>query len=171
MLKGVPFVIVSTLALILSICLLDTAFVDAADRLAGAKAGNCAACHKGQKVLPADHADTKTMFYKDCLHCHEKGGTQKLEGRLPASHIHGLGGITCAKCHGKTKKPSEVEMKQCIMCHSPEKLVSKTAGVKPTNPHTSPHYGTDLDCNLCHHQHRKSENYCSQCHNFDFSVP
>jgi uncharacterized paraquat-inducible protein A len=27
-------------------------------------------------------------------------------------------------------------------------------------------------CNLCHHQHEKSENYCAQCHsNFDFKVP
>ncbi|MBW2098891.1 MAG: cytochrome c3 family protein [Deltaproteobacteria bacterium] len=32
------------------------------------------------------------------------------------------------------------------------------------NPHNSPHYGADLDCNFCHHQHSKSENFCAQCH-------
>jgi len=49
--------------------------------------------------------------------------------------------------------------------------LQQEAGVKPSNPHTSPHYGMSLDCNLCHHQHAKSENYCSQCHKFDFKVP
>ncbi|HAR96556.1 MAG TPA: hypothetical protein DCR97_11435 [Deltaproteobacteria bacterium] len=111
------------------------------------------------------------MAYRDCLNCHDSSGPQRLSGRLPASHIHGLNGITCIKCHGKTKKPTEVEMERCVTCHNTEKVVAKTAEVKPTNPHTSPHYGTDLDCNLCHHQHRKSENYCSQCHKFDFRVP
>lgn len=143
----------------------------AAERLSSAKADNCAACHKGQKVLPADHVNTKAMTYRDCLNCHEKTGPQKLEGKLPSGHIHGLNGITCAKCHGKIKKPEEVEMKQCVMCHNADRMTSKTSGVKPANPHTSPHYGTSLDCNLCHHQHRKSENYCAQCHSFDFEVP
>jgi hypothetical protein len=162
--------IISVFALIFSVCLSQGA-VGAAERLAGAKAADCAVCHKGRGRLPADHADAKAMTYKDCLNCHDKAGPQKLEGRLPASHIHALNGVTCAKCHGKTKKPVEVEMKQCAMCHNAEKVASRTAGVKPANPHVSPHYGTDLDCNLCHHQHRKSENYCSQCHKFDFSAP
>lgn len=50
-------------------------------------------------------------------------------------------------------------------------LTASTAGVKPTNPHNSPHYGKHADCNLCHHQHEKSENYCTQCHKFDFKLP
>lgn len=162
--------LVLLLALVFSVSLSQNVVV-AAEKAANAKAGNCEGCHKGKKMLPSDHTDTKVMTYKDCLNCHDKTGPQRLEGRLPASHIHGLSGITCAMCHGKTKKPSEVEMKQCLTCHNTEKVVSKTAEVKPANPHTSPHYGTDLDCNLCHHQHRKSENYCSQCHKFDFRVP
>jgi hypothetical protein len=52
-----------------------------------------------------------------------------------------------------------------------EKVSAATASVKPTNPHNSPHYGKNADCNLCHHQHEKSENYCTQCHKFDFKLP
>jgi hypothetical protein len=29
----------------------------------------------------------------------------------------------------------------------------------------------DLDCGLCHHQHSKSENFCSQCHGWKYLVP
>lgn len=72
----------------------------------------------------------------------------------------------------KAKTPEPVEMSQCVTCHgATAKLAEKTKDIKPSNPHTSPHYGTDLDCNLCHHQHAKSENYCVQCHKFDFVVP
>lgn len=168
--KPSPFSLVVALVVIFSACLFQST-AGAAEKVANPKAGNCVACHKGKKMLPADHTDTKAMTYKDCLNCHDKTGPQRLEGRLPASHTHRLSGITCAMCHGKMKKPSEVEMKRCLTCHDMEKVVSKTAEVRPANPHTSPHYGTDLDCNLCHHQHRKSENYCSQCHTFEFRVP
>jgi uncharacterized CHY-type Zn-finger protein len=140
-------------------------------RLPTAKAGNCVACHGTQKVLPADHPATKSMTFKDCLGCHEKTGPQKLEGKLPGSHLHMLGGITCGKCHKNVKKAEAVSMEQCAACHNPEKLAEQTAKVKPSNPHTSPHYGTSLDCNVCHHQHQKSENFCSQCHDFNFPVP
>jgi hypothetical protein len=168
--RCVWYLLIAVFPLIFSVCVQQRT-AGAAEKRAGVRAGDCTACHKGQKILPADHSDTKTMAYKDCLNCHEKKGSQKLEGKLPASHMHGLNGVTCAKCHGKTKKPSEVEMGQCTACHDAEKMALKTSDVKPANPHTSPHYGTGLDCNLCHHQHRKSENYCAQCHKFDFTVP
>lgn len=140
-------------------------------RVATAKPGNCAVCHGQEKVFSPSHVDTKEMAYKDCLGCHEKAGPQKLQGKLPGSHLHRLRGINCEKCHGKAKKAGEVKMKQCLTCHDADKLAEKTAKVKPENPHTSPHYGTSLDCNLCHHQHQKSENYCNQCHKYDFTVP
>jgi hypothetical protein len=143
----------------------------AAKNVATAKPGDCVACHGTQKVLPADHKATKGMAYKDCLECHEKGGPMSLTAKMPLSHLHQLTGTTCVKCHGKTKKPQEVKMKQCVACHNTDKVAEKTAKVKPQNPHQSPHYGTTLDCNVCHHQHAKSENFCSQCHKFDFVVP
>ncbi len=151
---------------------LATESAGAPKRVPTAKAGNCGACHGTEKVLSSDHPDTKGMSYKGCLQCHDKTGGQKLTGRLPGSHVHGLNGVTCEKCHGKTKKPGEVSMGKCVACHGDtEKLARKTTGVKPENPHTSPHYGTELDCNVCHHQHSKSENFCGQCHNFKFAVP
>ena len=165
-------------ALLIGLCLAVLLLVGTAvstmaapKRIATAKPGDCAACHGSQKVLPQDHKDTKGMSYQGCLECHEKTGAQSLRTKLPGSHMHQLSGITCAKCHGKTKAPKEVKMKQCVVCHSTEKIVEKTAKVKPQNPHESPHYGTNLDCNVCHHQHAKSENFCSQCHKFDFVVP
>jgi hypothetical protein len=136
-----------------------------------AKAGDCAACHESEKVLPANHANTKDMGHEGCLPCHQKTGKGSLRTKMPGSHVHSLSGVNCEKCHGKTQKQEAVEMTQCIPCHNPLKLVEKTAKVKPENPHTSPHYGNSLDCNLCHRQHGKSENYCNQCHNFNFTTP
>lgn len=158
------------LALILLMALSLTAFA-AAKKTISAKAGDCKACHGAKKVLPVDHKDTKTMTYKECLECHERTGAGSLRSKMPLSHIHQLSGTTCVKCHGKVKKPKEVEMAQCLTCHNPDKVAEQTAKVKPQNPHESPHYGTKLDCNLCHHQHKKSENYCGQCHSFSFTVP
>jgi len=133
--------------------------------------GDCKACHGTEKILPERHGETQDMNWKGCLACHQEGKLS-LIGKVPGSHIHQLSGVTCVKCHGKTKKPIALTMEQCVACHgSPDKLAEKTAKVKPENPHTSPHYGTTLDCNLCHHQHAKSENYCAQCHSFQYAVP
>ena len=137
----------------------------------GVKGGDCSACHVQKKMLPEKHADTKAMNWEACKACHNKDNLS-LTGKLPNSHHHMLADVNCVKCHGKTKKPEALTMEQCVACHgSTTKLAEKTKVVKPTNPHTSPHYGTELDCNLCHKQHAKSENYCAQCHKFDFKVP
>lgn len=143
----------------------------APQRMPQAKAGDCAACHGQDKVLPAAHPDTRAMNWQGCKTCHQKG-KMALQGKVPGSHIHNLTGVDCVGCHGKTDTPEAPAMEQCVACHGDTaKLAEKTARVKPENPHTSPHYGTDLDCNLCHHQHVKSENYCLQCHTFGFTVP
>ena len=81
-------------------------------------------------------------------------------------------GITCAQCHGEVKKKQAVPMIICLNCHDTKKLAEKTAQAKPNNPHQNRHYGTEGDCNLCHHQHKKSENFCLPCHaRFKFVVP
>ncbi len=87
--------------------------------------------------------------------------------------LHASMGITCAQCHENVKKPAAVPMLKCVSCHGPtEKLAAKTAHVKPRNPHENRHYGTEADCNLCHHQHKKSVNFCLPCHQrFNFVVP
>jgi hypothetical protein len=134
--------------------------------------GDCAACHKGEKVLPSGHPATKGMKRQACAQCHAGGTDRTLVGKVPASHLHQLSGVGCVQCHGNVKKPTEVAHEKCMACHDTTKLAEKTASVKPKNPHNSPHYGKDADCNLCHHQHAKSENYCAQCHEkWEFKVP
>lgn len=138
------------------------------------KGWDCAGCHKDKKVLSANHVNLKDMPYDGCLVCHipGEGNAGSLRTKIPGSHLHALKGIQCDQCHGKVKKPAPVEMSKCIACHGETaKLAEKTAKIKPRNPHESPHYGTEADCNLCHHQHAKSENLCAQCHSYNFVVP
>jgi hypothetical protein len=142
-------------------------------RLEAKAAGNdCAACHGPAAVLPARHKATLNMKLADCNECHERKTPDTLVGKMSGSHQHLLSGVTCADCHGQTGKPEPVEMEQCLSCHgSGDKVAKLTAKVKPQNPHVSAHYGTELDCNLCHQQHRKSEDYCAECHDYHFQVP
>lgn len=137
-----------------------------------AKGNDCASCHKAELPLPAKHRSTLKMKLSDCLDCHEKGTEDTIITKLPGSHLHQLAGVTCADCHGGTSKPVAVEMDKCLTCHgSGEKVAALTAKVKPQNPHVSAHYNSDLDCNVCHRQHTKSEDFCAECHSFGFKVP
>jgi len=146
-----------------------SALLAAPKRLASAKPGQCRSCHADKPPLPKDHTDTKGMSISDCRACHEKGSPTSLVGKLPSMHAHHLKGVTCAQCHGKGK-PEAVGKAQCVTCHELKALQEKTAQLKPQNPHESPH-GYHEDCNLCHRQHAKSENFCITCHAFDFAVP
>lgn len=132
---------------------------------------DCAACHGKTKLLPAAHVALTNKKLSDCVACHRKGGPIDLRGKLPLFHAHQLAGITCKSCHDNPRKPQAVESPKCLTCHTGEAIFAATAQVKPHNPHGSPHYGKESDCNLCHHQHEKSENFCSQCHTFKFNVP
>jgi hypothetical protein len=136
-------------------------------RLGGVSPGDCGVCHGSEKVLPADHVDTKGMAGATCKECH-KGGAS-LRGKMPLSHSHQLKGVTCAECHGITRPAKPSEQKKCLSCHADyKKAVIQTDKVLPP-PHDS-HMG-DLDCGLCHHQHSKSENFCFQCHEWKYLVP
>ncbi len=137
-----------------------------------AKGTDCKACHGASNPLPKDHPGIAGKTLSDCAACHGSGSGRELTGRMPLFHAHLLGGLTCKSCHADPKKPALVEADVCMGCHDPEKVAAKTAALQPTNPHNSKHYGIRADCNLCHHQHEKSENYCAQCHNnFEFKVP
>ncbi len=86
--------------------------------------------------------------------------------------LHVQKGLKCETCHGNDKaNMKEPTTADCVACHNVDKLVESTKDVKPTNPHFSKHYGKDLDCTNCHLMHQESENYCNQCHQFDFKVP
>ena len=77
-------------------------------------------------------------------------------------------GIGCAACHGDKNEISVPEKSQCIQCHATADLTKNT---DKNNPHLSPHYPEGLECTVCHVQHGKSEDYCAQCHTFNFKVP
>jgi len=89
----------------------------------------------------------------------------------PASR-HASHDMECAQCHGSAKKKAPVEMAKCIECHDNQELAAKTAAMNPRNPHNNRHYGVWGDCNMCHHEHKASENKCLGCHpRFTFKVP
>lgn len=134
------------------------------------EAGDCRGCHGQVQVLPAGHPETQGQSLSDCRECHGEPESS-LSGKMSSSHAHNLAGVGCADCHGPGEPSADVPKDQCLACHgSPQEVAKLTADQKP-NPHDSIHYGPDLDCDLCHHLHRKSENFCNQCHEFDFIVP
>lgn len=144
-------------------------------RLENAEPGDCAACHSTKKVLPNDHVITTKMKIAQCKLCHrknadtEEGLASSIRGKMPLSHTHYLAGIKCTDCHGKNRTAEAITIEKCFSCHkSYETLITKTAKTKP-NPHKG-HYG-ETNCDLCHHQHYKSENFCAQCHFFQYVVP
>lgn len=159
----------AALAVLLAFGFGSTAFA-AAKWVAKAEAANCAACHGADKVLPEKHKPVKGMKLADCRKCHEPKTDDALSGRFPMAHTHLLAGKGCESCHGKGK-PKPVDMDKCVTCHDAAKVAAATASVQPKNPHDSPHYGPNMECGNCHLAHGKSENYCAQCHKFEFKVP
>ena len=137
-------------------------------RLEGVSPGDCGVCHGSKKVLPAGHVDVEGMAGAACKECH-KGTKANLRGKIPLSHSHQLKGVTCADCHGITKPAKPPEQKKCLSCHADYKRATIQTDKTLPPPHDS-HMG-DLDCGLCHHQHSRSENFCSQCHDWKYLVP
>ncbi len=132
--------------------------------------GDCLTCHNGEEVLPDGHPLTRDMDMPACRGCHEyrKKG---LRGKIPLGHIHWLNGVYCEDCHGNSKNGGPVKKEICLECHGGDDEVANATKELDPDPHNSPHYGKDLDCDLCHHQHSKSENFCSQCHEWALLVP
>jgi hypothetical protein len=82
---------------------------------------------------------------------------------------HKVAGISCGACHKENLPKGQVPTEVCLKCHGDQsKVAEKTRMIIP-NPHES-HLG-NLKCELCHHSHKPSENYCSTCHEFDYKVP
>jgi hypothetical protein len=132
--------------------------------------GDCVGCHGQEQVLPPGHPETKGQKISECRGCHDEPDLS-LVGKMTSGHVHNLAGIACTDCHVDGEFSAPVDKDLCLACHgSPEDIARLTADQDP-NPHDSIHYGPDLDCDLCHHIHRKSENFCNQCHEFEFMVP
>jgi len=141
-----------------------------AKRLETAAPGDCADCHADQKVLPAEHVQTKDLAGDKCAECHRPGETS-LRTKMPLSHHHQLNGVGCADCHDEPAAAKPVGTEKCLSCHGSAAQVAEATAKLEYNPHDSPHYGPDLDCELCHHQHARSENFCAQCHDWKLIVP
>lgn len=85
------------------------------------------------------------------------GTAAAADGKFGADR-HAAMGLTCEACHGPDKaNPATPDIKTCTQCHNTKDLVEKTKGVKPTNPHVSPHYQDQLDCVLPLHARRNRE--------------
>lgn len=81
---------------------------------------------------------------------------------------HVAKGVTCNSCHGEDlKNPKLPDDATCTQCHNKDALAEKTKDLPGANPHKAPHNG---ECINCHLQHEPPENYCAQCHKFDFNV-
>lgn len=136
----------------------------------GVEFANCSACHLTERATPAEHPSLSEKKNKDCSNCHEdeKNG---LRGKVPLDHIHMAGGVACMDCHDA--KPFKiVGTDRCRECHgSPEELSAATQTEDKFNPHNSPHYGAEVDCDLCHHLHKTSENVCAGCHDVNKPTP
>lgn len=132
--------------------------------------GDCRQCHQSESILATNHVSTQSMRMDRCLECHEEEGMH-LDGKISGSHLHLLRGVFCSACHGEKKIYVPVGTDRCLKCHINGQKIAELTNTLDPNPHDSIHYGQDLDCDLCHYMHKKSENYCNQCHTFANIVP
>ncbi len=86
----------------------------------------------------------------------------------PMKPHHRDSGLSCADCHA-AEPAASVPMEQCLNCHQLPEPKNDYHGAP--DKHDSPHYGPELECENCHHEHEASEDFCAQCHEFDFQVP
>ena len=90
--------------------------------------------------------------------------------------FHAKAGVQCTTCHNSPldkKQFTKPENKACLACHGPyEKLAAKTAKMPndEPNPHASNHYGDGIMCTACHAEHKQSEVYCDNCHQFKYKI-
>ena len=78
-------------------------------------------------------------------------------------------GIQCDGCHKESQPQNNVPRAVCQGCHGDYKMLGERTEKVDPNPHRS-HEG-NLDCSVCHHSHKPSEDHCDRCHNFGFKVP
>lgn len=141
-----------------------------AKAIEGVRFTDCAGCHGARAVLPPGHVAVTEAKNGDCSGCHSEGKTG-LRAKVPLSHTHMANDMTCTDCH--ERKPfALVPTERCRECHgTPEEVSALTRTKEAFNPHDSPHYGNEMDCDLCHHLHSKSENVCGDCHDLERPTP
>jgi len=99
-------------------------------------------------------------------------GFSPLLSQTPSPQLvdtHTKAGSTCTSCHPGGTPSNKVGMSVCAECHGNyAKVAIKTLAVAP-NPHES-HLG-EVECTVCHHAHKPSEDGCRSCHDFGYKVP
>jgi fumarate reductase flavoprotein subunit len=88
---------------------------------------------------------------------------------VPLADKHKKAGFKCEGCHRENLHKAGDSMTICFPCHRDySRLAERTKNMIP-NPHSS-HLG-EIACGNCHHAHKRSDDYCAQCHYFGFKVP
>lgn len=72
--------------------------------------------------------------------------------------------LACADCHTGQKNPKQAGAMSCAKCHDASEVAGQTASRGKKNPHSSPHWGTEVPCWTCHKEHAEDQNYCLICH-------
>lgn len=84
----------------------------------------------------------------------------------------------CAACHTKENAVGRKQFvtpdnKACLTCHQSYAAVAeKTKNLKngEPNPLASHHYGEGIACTACHSEHKTSQVYCNNCHEFKYQI-
>ena len=89
---------------------------------------------------------------------------------------HVAKGIQCTACHSDTKgtmkREGPKQREACVTCHGwYDVMAKKTTPADPDEQNVHAQHDGELDCTVCHKGHKKSVNYCSQCHMWEFKVP
>lgn len=78
-------------------------------------------------------------------------------------------GKSCDSCHENSNGKYYVpDYAVCIGCHGDGETMAEATKDLDPNPHTSSHYGTDVDCTACHSEHGDSVAVCTRCHLFEY---
>jgi len=128
-----------------------------------------------------------------CATCHGASYTESLKDTTLLVYTHAQMWVACLDCHdaaalqethaGAGTDTSQLKERKypnefCFGCHGPnphrsyEQVKQLTAHLEEevkANPHDS-HYG-EMNCRICHKMHRESEDYCAQCHEWEWQVP
>lgn len=134
---------------------------------------NCFSCHTASKdgeVIFPGHSDMKAP--KDAM----SGLYKYFESWMTSDLLdgsHRRKGAYCLDCHKDYTDEDMVSdtKSACMGCHgNDDEMVKKTADTKYIhNPHKS-HY-VDLKCSACHRGHKPFEDFCAQCHPFNYKAP
>jgi hypothetical protein len=125
----------------------------------------------GRSFLPAVFAAVLGLFVLAGVApaVDRPAGSQAQPSAAARLDKHAARGLTCEVCHGSAKPSGPPPMSVCVGCHGSYAQLAEQTGNLVPNPHKS-HMG-ELECGLCHKEHRPSILFCNTCHVFEMKVP